>query len=97
MGLMRTREQMLDAMVGCSTKGDARFLVRQEVCSFIADSGGSLMEDHARRNVIRNIGYLTAFVPRMEAARLLDLFETEHPHYGPIEQWPPEREQDRAA
>ena len=87
--LKRTKLQMFSAVPACGTREEAQKLVREEIASMIADHG-SLMEDQARKLLLDDIGYIAAYFDRSTAARVLHLFEVEHPKYGSIENWPAE-------
>lgn len=82
-----TIRELMTEMEGCTTKEEASALVERLVTSILAEvpamtTMGAL--DIARQNV----GYLTGYYSRAEAARLLDLFETKHPFFGAIKDWP---------
>lgn len=79
---------MMQDVQACTTQEEARMLVRQEVAAMIS-ANRTLMEDVARDILLKNIGYLTgAGMSRAESGRILDLFETEHPYFGPIQNFP---------
>lgn len=84
---MRTIAQMMDAASACTTKEQARELVKDEVDGLLR-SNATLLAEQARTIVLSNIGYMTGFFDRSEAGRLLEIFETRHPYFGAIEDWP---------
>jgi hypothetical protein len=78
---------MMTAVQACTTKEEARELVKAEVAAVMA-ARPLLLEEQGRSIVLHNIGYLAGYLDRSEAARLLDLFETRHPFFGAMEDWP---------
>jgi hypothetical protein len=84
---MRTFGDMMRDASACTTRDEARELVKNEIASLIGQSP-LLLEEEARRIVLGNIGYMSGYCDRAEAERLLDLFETRHPYFGAIEEWP---------
>jgi hypothetical protein len=85
--MMRTFGDMMRDAQACSTKDEATALVANEIAGLIAQSP-LLLEEQAREIVLKNIGYMSGYCERAEAARILDLFETRHPYFGAIENWP---------
>lgn len=79
--------ELMTAIEGCTTKHEAQKLVRAEVAA-VMRSRPLLLKEQARSIVLGNIGYLVGYYGRTEAARLLDLFDTRHPYFGAIEDWP---------
>lgn len=73
--------------LACTTREQAQAVVADEVKRIQAD-GHYRSAEELRLIVKANIGYLAGYYSRDEAARLLDLFETEHPFFGKIEDWP---------
>jgi hypothetical protein len=84
---MRTIDEMMTDATACTTKEEARELVKNEVAG-IMHQRPNLLEEEARAIVLGNIGYMTGYCDRAEAGRLLGLFETRHPYFGAIEEWP---------
>lgn len=78
---------MMNALEDCHTKEEAAELVSQLTFGVQAERP-ELLPEEARSIVMQNIGYLTGYLDRAEAARLLALFETRHPVFGAIEDWP---------
>lgn len=89
MGIALKEKGLFAALQDCHTDRHAQKLVRQQVSALMVDDG-SLMEDMAKRLVLRQIGYVSAYFDRERAAEILHLFQTVHPVYGAIEQWPVE-------
>jgi hypothetical protein len=84
---MRTYGDLIKAAEACTTKDEARGLVKSEVAA-VMEGKTALLEEQARSIVLHNIGYMAGYLNRAAAARLLDLFETRHPYFGAIENWP---------
>lgn len=85
--MMRTFGDMMRDAQACTTRDEARELVANEIAGLMQQSP-LLLEEQARGIVLGNIGYMSGYCNRAEAARLLDLFETRHPYFGAIENWP---------
>jgi hypothetical protein len=82
-----TYGDMMSEMQACTTKDDADALV--EKCIAIAlKADPLLLREEARRNTLASIGYMTGYLNRVEAARILQLFETRHPVFGAMKEWP---------
>lgn len=77
----------MQAALACRTKDEAEALVVSEIERMQAMAHYRRPEE-LRLIVKANIGYHSADYTREEAARLLDLFECEHPYFGKIEDWP---------
>lgn len=77
----------MHAALACTTKVEAEALVLEEM-ERIRILHPYRTEAEQRFIVKGNIGYCSGYYSREEAARLLDLFECEHPYFGKIEDWP---------
>lgn len=84
---MRTFGDMMRDAQACKTRDEARALVANEIAGLIQQSP-LLLQEQARSIVLGNIGYMSGYCERPEAARILELFETRHPYFGAIEDWP---------
>lgn len=80
---MTTWGDVMEAMKTCTTKEQADALVAKIVAETTA-----MTETGRREAALNSIGYMTGYFSRAEAGRLLALFETKHPFFGAIEQWP---------
>jgi Zn-dependent protease len=81
------RQTVFDDIPACTTKEEAHALVEREVMALRLRSA-VMSEAEAMESVLASIGYATGYFDRDEAARLLALFETKHPIFGAIEEWP---------
>jgi hypothetical protein len=79
--------EVMTEMEACTTKDQAKALVDKQVTYILAEVP-AMTTMGAREVALQNIGYLTGYYSREEAARLLDLFETKHPIFGAIKDWP---------
>lgn len=77
----------LDRAAACTTTEEALSLVN-ELTSETLVLRPELLHEEARVIVMENIGYITGYLDRAEAGRLLGLFGTRHPLFGAIEDWP---------
>jgi hypothetical protein len=82
-----TYAEMIDAAVACKTKEEAQEFIHQETVQ-ILELRPELLPEQARSIVTGNIGYMSGYLSREEAGRILDLFGTRHPYFGAIEEWP---------
>lgn len=78
---------MMQLALSCRTKDEAKILVDAATSAALEDEPTMTATD-ARTIVLSNIGYMSGYYDRATAARLLDLFETRHPFFGAIEEWP---------
>lgn len=84
---MLTISEMMKAAQACQTKEEAQELVKV-VVNEILTLRPQLLEEEARTIALSNIGYMTGYLDRAEAGRILKLFEARHPYFGAIEDWP---------
>jgi hypothetical protein len=87
MSNVRTVGDVMKDVLACTTKDEARALIRTEVGRLLIEKP-QLLPEEARSNFLTNVGYMTGYYSRDTAARILDLFETRHPYFGAIEDWP---------
>ncbi len=82
-----TFRAVLDEMEHITTKEQATELVERLTAETLS-SVPNMTELGAREVTLSSIGYMTGYLNRTEAGRLLELFETKHPYFGAIEEWP---------
>jgi hypothetical protein len=84
---MSTYRELMDAASACTTKEEADTLLAKEIDKLmLADP--HILHEQARAAVLTNVGYLSGYFDRATAGRILELFETRHPYFGAIEDWP---------
>lgn len=88
----RTYGDLMSDVQACTTKEQANDLVRVEIARMLALEP-QMLPEQARATLMHNIGYLSGYHSRAEAARILALFETRHPFFGAIEEWPKSAEE----
>jgi hypothetical protein len=84
---MATYRDFVSEIVLCWKKDEAEELVRIETDRVLKERP-ELLREEARAIVMHNIGYMSGYLDREEAARILELFGTRHPFLGAIEDWP---------
>lgn len=88
---MATYGDMLREISACTTEEEASAFVQKETDE-VLKLRPELVREQARRIVMENIGYLTGYMDRDEADRLLRLFATRHPFLGGPGEWPTDPE-----
>jgi hypothetical protein len=78
---------MIRNVAACKTKEQADGLLRIEAATLMEEKPQLLYEE-ARAIAVGNVGYLSGYMDRAEAGRILGLFGARHPFFGAIEEWP---------
>lgn len=81
------RKMIFEIIPACKTKEEAKSLVDDEA-KRLRERNPDLSEEAARALVLKDVGYASGFFNRTEATRILEIFETKHPHFGAVEDWP---------
>lgn len=84
---MQSYGEMFEAASACKTREEAAAFVQNQIRSLM-EQDWTLIPEQARQTVLSNIGYMAGYCDRTEAARILELFDTRHPYFGAIEDWP---------
>ena len=84
--------EWMDEAHGCTTKEQAAELLERMVNEALG-ANPKMLREEARALVLSNLGYMTGYIGRTEAYRLLELFGARHPFFGGPGEWPEDPEE----